>query len=439
MTDPISARRRGVPAALAALSLGLALALAAPASAQTGDYIVAVVNQELVTAAEVQQRLARVRAEAQQSRTPLPPPAALRQQVIDVLIDERVLVTNARDSGLKIDESELDRAVANVAVQNQLTLPQLRERLRREGIEYAKFRANVKDQMIVERLREREVASRIRVSDAEIDKLLEERRAGGANAQFNIAQILVAVPENATQVVLAERRERAMAALRRVRAGEDFATVAREVSQDANRATGGEIGMRPVDRLPDVFVKAVRALNAGEVSPELLRSAAGYHVLKLIERRDEGAFSVQQVRARHILLKTSAALTAEAAARRLGQFRREILAGSKTFEQLARENSEDGSAAQGGDLGWASAGSYVPEFEEALAQLDIGGISEPLATRFGVHLVQVVDRRQVTLDAKQQREQARNILREQKFEEAYGEWLRDLRSRAYIELREPPQ
>jgi peptidyl-prolyl cis-trans isomerase SurA len=197
--------------------------------------------------------------------------------------------------------------------------------------------------------------------------------------------------------------------------------------------------MRPVDRLPDVFVKAVRPLKAGEVAPELLRSAAGYHVLKLIERKDEGAFSVQQVRARHILLRTSAALTNEAAARRLIQFRREIQAGSKTFEQLARENSEDGSAAQGGDLGWASAGSYVPEFEDALAQLDIGGISEPVVTRFGVHLVQVVDRRQVTLDAKQQREQARNILREQKFEEAYVEWLRDLRSRAYIELREPPQ
>jgi peptidyl-prolyl cis-trans isomerase SurA len=437
MTDSIPARRRGVMGALAALALGLVAA--APASAQTGDYIVAVVNQELVTAAEVQQRIARVRAEAQQTRTQLPPPAALRQQVLDVLIDERVLITNARDSGLKVDESELDRAVANVALQNQLTLPQLRERLRRDGIEYAKFRSNVKDQMIVERLREREVASRIRVSDAEIDKLLEERRAGGANAQLNIAQILVSVPENATQVVLAERRERALSALRRVRAGEDFAAVAREVSQDGNRAVGGEIGMRPVDRLPDVFVKAVRPLKAGEVAPELLRSAAGYHVLKLIERKDEGAFSVQQVRARHILLRTSAALTNEAAARRLIQFRREIQAGSKTFEQLARENSEDGSAAQGGDLGWASAGSYVPEFEDALAQLDIGGISEPVVTRFGVHLVQVVDRRQVTLDAKQQREQARNILREQKFEEAYVEWLRDLRSRAYIELREPPQ
>ena len=439
MTESHPARRRRIPGALAALALCLAAVAPAPAPAQTGDYIVAVVNQELVTAAEVQQRIARVRNEAQQTRTQLPPPAALRQQVVDVLIDERVLVTNARESGMKIDESELDRAVANVAVQNQLTLPQLRERLRREGIDYAKFRSNVKDQMLVERLREREVASRIRVTDAEIDALLEERRAGGANAQFNIAQILVTVPENATQVVLAERRERALAALRRVRGGEDFAAVAREVSQDGNRAGGGEIGMRPIDRLPDVFVKAVRSLKAGEVSPELLRSAAGYHVLKLLERKDEGAFSVQQVRARHILLRSSAALTNDAAARRLGQFRREILAGSKTFEQLARENSEDGSAAQGGDLGWTSAGSYVPEFEDALNQLEIGGISEPVVTRFGVHLIQVVDRRQVTLDAKQQREQARNILREQKFEEAYVEWLRDLRRRAYIELREPPQ
>ena len=438
MTDPTSARRSAL-AALGALALTLGLVAApTPSPAQTGDYIVAVVNQELVTAAEVQQRLARVRADAQQSRAQLPPPAVLRQQVVDVLIDERVLVTNARENGPRIDEAELDRAVTNVALQNQLTLPQLRERLRREGLDYAKFRAQIRDQMMVERVREREVASRIKVSDAEIDALLEQRRSGGANAQINLAQILVQVPENAPQTVLGERRERALAALRRVRGGEDFATVAREMSQDGNRATGGEIGMRPSDRLPDVFVKAVRPLKSGEVAPDLLRSAAGFHVLKLIERKDE-AFVVQQVRARHILLRPSTALNAEAAARRLSQFRREILGGSKTFEQLARENSEDSTAPQGGDLGWASAGSYVPEFEEAIAALDIGGISEPVATRFGVHLVQVVDRRQITLDTKQQREQARNILREQKFEEAYVEWLRDLRGRAYIELRDPPQ
>jgi peptidyl-prolyl cis-trans isomerase SurA len=434
---PASARR-GILAAVGALALGL-IAAPTPSPAQNADYIVAVVNQELVTAAEVQQRLARVRVEAQQSRTPLPPPAVLRQQVVDVLIDERVLVTNARETGPRIDEAELDRAVTSVALQNQLTLPQLRERLRREGLDYAKFRATIRDQMMVERVREREVASRIKVSDAEIDALLEQRRSSGANAQINIAQILVQVPENAPQTVLGERRERALAALRRVRGGEDFAAVAREVSQDSNRNAGGEIGLRPAERLPDVFVKAVASLKPGEVSPELLRSGAGFHILKLIERKDEGAFGVQQVRARHILLRTSANVSNEAAGRRLVQFRRETLSGAKTFEQLARENSEDSSAAQGGDLGWSTAGSYVPEFEDALAGLDIGGISEPVVTRFGVHLIQVVDRRQVTLDARQQREQARNILREQKFEEAYAEWLRDLRGRAYIEMREPPQ
>lgn len=435
MTDPHSAWRR-TGAALMTLALSLT---ATHTVAQTGDYIVAVVNQELVTAAELQQRLARVREEAGRNRTPLPPPAALRQQALDQLIDERVLITNARDSGSRVDESEIDRAVANVASQNQLTTAQLRDRLKKEGVDYAKFRENVKDQMMVERVREREVASRIKVSDADIDALIEQRRSGASSFQFNIAQILVTVPEGASVTVAAERRERALAALKRVRGGEDFAVVAREMSEDSNKAQGGEIGMRPADRLPDLFVKAALPLKSGEVSPELLRSGAGFHVLKVIERKDTDAFSVEQVRTRHILLRPSAELSPEAAARRLTQFRREILARDKTFEQLAKDNSADGSAAQGGDLGWSSPGQFVPEFEEAIAALDVGGISEPVATRFGIHLVQVVDRRTVALDRKQQREQARNILREQKFEDAYVEWLRDLRGRAYIELRDPPQ
>ncbi len=433
MTDSFPAWRN----ALAALTLGFA---ASHAFGQSGDYIVAVVNQELVTAAELQQRMARVRDEANRAHTPLPPPAALRQQVLDTLIDERVLISNARDSGARIDESELDRAVANVAAQNQLTMPQLRERLRREGIDYAKFRQNVRDQMLVERVREREVTSRIRISDADIDALIEQRRnAAGAVAELDIAQILVTVPDGASAAVLAERRARAQAALQRVRGGEDFASVAREISEDANHANGGGIGPRPADRLPDLFVKAVQPLKPGEVAPELLRSGAGFHVLKLVERKEGSAFTVQQVRARHILLRPSAELTAEAATNRLAQFKREIQAGSKTFEQLARDNSEDGSAGQGGDLGWAAPGQFVPEFEEALDALPVGGLSDPFVTRFGIHIVQVIDRRQVTLDRKQQREQARNILREQKFEEAYADWLRDLRGQAYVELRDPPQ
>ncbi len=422
---------------VAAAALGLA---AAHLPAQTGDYIVAVVNQELVTASEVQQRLARVREEATRNRAPLPPLPALRKQVLEALIDERVLVTNARETGARIDDPELDRAVANVATQNQLTLEQLRERLRQEGIPFTKFRENIRDQMMVERVREREVVSRIKVSDAEIDDLIDKRRAAaGTGAQLDIAQILVSVPEGAAEAVVAERRGRAEAALKRVRAGEDFAAVAREISDDSNHAQGGEIGLRPVDRLPDLFARAAKPLKPGEIAPDLIRSGAGFHVLKLLERKESPAFTVDQSRVRHILLRPSRELTAEAAARRLREFKREILAGRRTFEQLARENSEDSSAAQGGDLGWAAPGSFVPEFEEAIEALPVGGISDPVTTRFGVHLIQVIDRRQTTLDNRQLREQARNILREQKFEAAFTEWLRDLRSRAYVEYREAPQ
>ncbi|MEO6363256.1 MAG: peptidylprolyl isomerase [Caldimonas sp.] len=437
MTDPSFRFARNLRRFATALAIGLA---ALGARAQGGDFIIAVVNQELVTNGELQQRLARIREDAARSRAELPPPALLRQQVLDSLIDERVLITNAREIGSRVDEAELDRAVGNVATQNQLTFAQLKARLAKEGLSYAKFRENIKDQMMVERVREREVMSRIKISDIEVDALLAQRRdAAGANAQINIAQILVAVPDGASVSLAAEKRQRALAALARVRGGEDFAAVAREVSEDGNRAQGGEIGLRPAERLPDLFIKSVQNLQAGEVGPELVRSGAGFHILKLVERKDAGAFAVQQTRARHILLKPSAELSADAASRRLAGFKAEIAAGTRTFEQLARANSEDGSAAQGGDLGWTSPGAFVPEFEEAIAALPVGGLSEPVTTRFGIHLVQVVERRQTTLDARQQREQARNILREQKFEDAYSEWIRDLRGRAYIEMREPPQ
>jgi peptidyl-prolyl cis-trans isomerase SurA len=289
-------------------------------------------------------------------------------------------------------------------------------------------------------VREREVTNRIKISEADIDELVAKRlKAAGGGTELDIAQILVSVPEDATPAVVAERRARAEAAQRRVLAGEDFATVAREVSEDSNRAQGGDIGMRPADRLPDSFVRVAERLKPGEIAPELVKSGSGFHVLKLVDRKESGALTVDQSRVRHILLRPSAELTPEAAARRLLEFKREILAGTKTFEQLARANSEDASAQRGGDLGWTSPGSFVPEFEQAVDALPVGGISDPVTTRFGLHLVQVVDRRKVTLDVRQLREQARNILREQKFEQAFAEWLRDLRSRSYIELRDPPQ
>jgi peptidyl-prolyl cis-trans isomerase SurA len=434
------------PAPTLVLALALLLGVGTPcASAQvrgetlTGDYIVAVVNQELVTAAEVQLRLARLRESAARSGASIPPPDQLRQQVLDALIEERVQVTYARDSGQRVDDAELDRAVANVAVQNQITMTQLRERLRAEGIDFTRFRNNVRDQMLTERIREREVLGRIRISDAELDAYVEQRRAASAGAaQYNIAQVLVTVPEDAGADVVAQRRARAQSALKRVQDGESFEAVARELSEDGNRAQGGVIGLRPADRLPDLFVDAIRPLPAGAVAPELLRSGAGFHVLKLVEKREGAAFTVQQTRARHILLRPSAQLSQEAAARRLTEFKRQIQSGARSFDLVARDNSEDGSAAQGGDLGWVSPGGFVPEFEEAMNALAVNGLSEPVVSRFGVHLIQVLDRREVTLEPRQIREQARNILREQKFEEAYAEWIRELRARAYVEFREPP-
>lgn len=447
MTDSLLSHLR-LPVLRSLLCVALCGLLVPPAPAQTrstatpamADYIVAVVNQELVTNAELQSRLARIREDAARSKTQLPAPAELRKQVLEALIDERVQVTNARENGPKIDEAELDRAVANVAVQNQMSMAQLRTRLQQQGIAYSTFRNNVKDQMLMERVREREVNQRIRIGNDEIDKLIEQRRAAAGGAvQLNIAQILVTVPEGASAEVVAQRKARAEGALARVQGGEAFDAVAKEISEDGNKAQGGVIGMRPMDRLPDVFVEVARNLKPGEVSPTLLRSGAGFHVIKLVGRQEGGAFAVQQTHARHILLRVSEQLSADAAGRRLAEFKRQILSGAKSFEQLARDNSEDGSASAGGDLGWSSPGTFVPEFEETMNALAINGISEPITSRFGVHLIQVLERRQITLDLKQQREQARNVLREQKFEEAYLDWVRDLRGRAYIEMREPPQ
>ena len=439
MTDLSRPWRARAVVAWLLCAAGTLVAAQDAAPPRAGDFIVAVVNQELVTAGEIEQRLQRVRENASRSGQTLPPPEQLRQQILDGLIEERVVVTHARDSGARVEDVELDRAVQNVAAQNQLSPEQLRQRLRDEGIDYALFRSNLRDQILIERVREREVYQRIRVTDAEIDAAVDRQRAEAqADAEINLAQILVTVPEGASDEQVAERRARAQAALQRVQGGAPFDAVAREVSEDGNRERGGEIGLRPVSRLPDLFVDTVRGLAAGQVAAAPVRSGAGFHVLKVLERREAPAMRVTQSRVRHILLRPSERLSREVAARRLQEFRRQIEAGRRSFEEVAREVSEDGSAAAGGDLGWASPGGFVPEFEEAMNQLAPGAISPPVVSRFGVHLIQVLERRQISLDTKALREQARSVLREQKFEVAYGEWLRDLRSRAYIEMREPP-
>lgn len=405
-----------------------------------GDFILAVVNQELVTAIELEQRVLRARDSALREGQSLPPDAVLRQQILDNLIDERAQIAYARESGQRVDEAEIDRAVANVAAQNQVSMPQLRQRLAQDGIDYSRFRKNLRDQILLERVREREVQARITITEADIDAFLEKRRAAASSKpEVNLAQILIAVPESAGSAEVAERQARANAALARVTAGEPFDKVALEMSDDPSKARGGVMGLRPSDRWPDVFLDNVRGLTAGQVSTTPLRTGAGFHVLKVVERRNPQAFSLIETRARHILLRTTPQLDQAAAVRKMAGLKAQIVAGTSTFEQMAKDNSEDGSAAQGGDLGWTFPGVFVPEFEDAMTALPVGGISEPVVSRFGVHLIQVVERRQASLDTKQEREQARGLLRESKTAEAYLEWNRELRSRTYVEMREPPR
>jgi peptidyl-prolyl cis-trans isomerase SurA len=440
MTDLIQALapiRRLRPLALVVVLAALPVFGAAQSARapRPGDYIVAVVNSELVTAVEVEQRLERARAALRGE-----PEDKLRAKVIEDLIEERVIVTYARDSGVKVDAPEIDRAVTGVAAQNKMTLQQLRDRLRAEGMEYARFRDSLRDQLLVERVREHEVQGRIRVGDDEIENLIDKQRGESAkDIEYDIAQILVAIPADAGPDVIAARQARADAALARVRGGEDFAKVAIEISEDGNRAQGGEIGLKPARRLPDAFVEVARGLAVGQVAARPLRTAAGFHILKLIERRENAAFTVPQTHARHILLRVSGRAPAELVVKRMEELQAQIESGQRQFEAVAKEQSEDGSAAAGGDLGWVSPGAFVPEFEEVMNKLKIGELSQPVVSRFGVHLIQVLERRESVLDPKDVREQARNLLREQKFDQVYAEWTRDLRARAYVEMREPPQ
>jgi peptidyl-prolyl cis-trans isomerase SurA len=399
--------------------------------ARSADFLVAVVNNESVTDNEVKFRVAKLQQENLEKGGAQPTPGELRKQALDALVEERVLVTYARDNGVKVDDGEVDRAIANIASSNKMTADQLRDRLRQQGVDYATFRNGIRDQITIERIREREVVAHIRVTDTEINDYISKMRGGHAAApQINIAQILVTVPEKSTPAVEAERKARADN-------GEPFEQVAREMSEDSNKDKGGEMGSRAVDKYPDLFANAVADVKVGGVTG-LIRSDAGFHILKVISRGEESGLTVTQTRVRHIVLRPSAAMSIDAAERRIVDFRQQIASGAKTFEDLARQYSEDGSAQAGGDLGWASPGSFVPEFEQAMDKLPIAGLSGPVRSRFGVHLIQVLDRRETTIDPKQLREQATNALKEQKFDPAYAEWVADLRAKAFIEYRDAP-
>lgn len=417
-----------------------ASAPAASSAPRQADYIVAVVNSEPITNTEVRARLAVVEQQAAREGARLPPREQLAQQVLERLISERAQLQVARESGLKVEDAQVDQAEQNVARQNQIDVPQLRRRLELDGIGAAAFREDLRRQLLLQRVRERESDARVRVSEADIDQFLREQQAeaGKQPVELNLAQVLVAVPETATPEQVEALRGRAQRVRQRAAAGEDFAALARQASDAPDAvANGGAFGMRSADRYPTLFLEATQDLPVGGVS-EVIRSGAGFHVLKVLDKQT-GGMTIVQSHPRHILLRPGPQLSEAAARERLADFKRRIEAGQANFATLAREHSQDASAAEGGDLGWVNPGMFVPEFEEVMDSLAPGRLSEPTVSRFGVHLIQLLERRQVALGPREQREAARNILREKKQEEAYARWVRDVRGRAWVEMREPPQ
>lgn len=405
------------------------------------DFIVAVVDSEPITNHEVRQQTQRILRQLAVQHRPATDAKVLAAQVLDDLINQKAQLHFAHATGLRVEESAIDQAEQGIAVQNQLDGGELYRRIAADGQTIAQFRAQLHDQILLQRLHEREVTSRLRVSDQEVEQYLRDQQPSETlgNVEINLAQILVAVPESASAKQVDALRAKAESALVRARKGEDFAGLVREFSDAPELVNGGQLGLRSVNRYPELFVTATQQMSVGDVS-ELVRSPAGFHVLKVIEKiyQNLPTMAVMQSHARHILLVPSAAMNETVIRQKLAELKKQVVSGQADFAALARVNSQDSSAVNGGDLGWSNSGMFVPEFEAEMNRLAPGEVSDPLLSRYGWHLIQLLQRRKVSLDTEQQREAVRNLLRENKYEQAYNTWAQDVRARAYVELRTLP-
>lgn len=418
-------------------SLGSIFVPALPAIAAEpveADRIVAVVGSEVVTYHELRNRLESALKQLQKQGTPLPPQDVLERQMLERVIMDQVQLQYARESGLRVDDAQLDQAIGRIAANNKLTMPQFREALEKDGIQYAKFREEIRNEITTVRLREREVDSKLVISDGEIDNYLANQAASGGGEEYQIAHILLRAPESASPEQLQKLRLRGEQALQRARAGENFAELTAAFSDAPDALQGGNLGWRMLDRLPQLYAEAASRLQSGGIS-DLLRSSAGFHIIKLVDKRGGSApASVQQTNARHILIRVNEVVSESEARRKLENVRERIVNGVDFAEQ-ARLYSQDGSAPKGGDLGWLNPGDTVPEFERAMDALKPNELSPVVQTPFGMHLIQVIERRERDVSAERQRAVARQALRERKLDEAYQDWLRQLRDRTYVENR----
>lgn len=422
---------------LLAASLFSHSALAAEGPVEV-DSIVAVVNSEVITRSDLRLRVEQVTRQLSRQGTALPPADVLEKQVLERQIMERLQLQLANETSLRIDDVSLDRALGRIADNNKLSMTDFRKALEKDGLSWERFREEVRNEILLTRVREREVEGRIVVSDAEVNNFLAHPENVVGKEEYNLSHILFRTPEGASPEQLARVRAKAEDVAARIARGEAFDKLAASYSDAPDALSGGSLGWRSAERLPGIFADAVAALKPGQTSP-ILRSAAGFHIVRLVDSKGGSQAmapaQVQQTHARHILIKTSAVVSDADARRRLTDLRERVVQGGASFADLAKVHSADLSASKGGDLGWVYPGDTVPEFEQAMDALKPGELSQPVQSPFGWHLIMVEERRVQDVSDDRKRAAARNALRERKADEAYQDWLRQLRDRAYVEYR----
>ncbi len=398
------------------------------------DRVVAVVNSQVITASQLSRRVDMITRQIGSRPGQLPPADVLEKQVLERLIIERVQEQKARELGISVDDGQLDNAIGNIAKENRLSPAELRSRVEAQGDKYESFREQVRAEIVRLRLREREVDSKVQVSDADIDAYLAGHDASAVTPpEYLVAQILLRVSERASRQEVELQQQRGEDLERQLRTGADFEALRKQYPDNS----AGDMGWRRADELPQLFALAVAPLQLGQYST-LLRSPAGFHILKLLDKRGGATPAntpIMQTKVRHILIKPSATLSEAEVERRVADIKNRLTAGSDDFAALAQQYSADGSAAQGGDLGWIYPGDTVPEFEHAMDALEPGQVSQPVTTRFGVHLIQVLERRQDVASPERQRQAARQVLRAKRIETATEAWMMELRDEAYVEYR----
>lgn len=404
------------------------------ATANELDRIVAVVEEDVIMESELEEQLQRVRDALRQAGTEMPPTTVLERQVMERLVLEKIQLQVADQAGVEIEESVIDQAVEDIARRNNLSLDQFREILASEGYEFATFREQIKQEIIIAKLRREEVDNRVRVTDNEVDNFLLNEQVGDEETEYRLSHILIAIPTGAGNDAIRATRAKAEETLARLDAGEDFRAVAISVSDGQQALEGGDLGWRKGGEIPSLFADSVSNMEPGDISG-LITSPSGFHIIQLTDKRSGEKIMVEQWKVRHILLKPNELVTADMALNRLKQIHLRIESGAD-FGLLARTNSDDrGSALQGGELGWVSKGQMVPEFEEVMTAMEVGVLSKPFKSEFGYHILQVTDTRLYDGTEEVRRNRARQALRQQKIEERRQTWLRRLRDEAYVEFR----